>query len=888
MNDISMESQNTGDNGDHGTDITNTPNTTSQKVDPTAIPEILLNVLSFLDRDSLCASSRVSRTWRSLALLIAWQICHISSEIFCIAFQERDRDWYKRQEDEARRHNTNSWWRNHWDDKDYVKCVSKFLKNCFRIRSLTIASKEAGHKWPLYAGYPGEQAKAVAKGDSSKPAVYRHPPGLDNLVHLRLQASYPEAETMDRQELLYNLATSLAGRNPGLRDLEVEDVSSRWSEEGGSIYSLLAKTGGSLERLSISCIFRGRELYLLEYLLSSCDDYHCRCSDEECDSAYPCMEHGPYNLKELILDNMCGSWLSERERLDWTALDLLDGTLSIRSLSVLEYETATARPEEFDEETEQLTDYLPESSILAILRLCPDLERLRVSYKLLETLQATPGKGRFRAQALEVIDRPRTQHWWIPERDNFVTEMFRLCPNLTTIDFGMMYELTTEHWVEMMELYGPKLQSLSVWCAINFSSDALTTLIGPPIDHPSRALNGPSAMHCLTQLDINGLAMAHSAAPLVLRNLAALTHFFARDVPMDATQLIGFDWACTKLEVLHICVVLCQERQPKGKEWSWDDESGEWTTALQRRRKQQEHAVGHKREREVMQPLNVDSAENAEGNKNQPQNEMEAEAEAKRRRVEKQAKHENAAEEHGQELSGLQGQGSQSAAENSELTTETRLQIQICKQLGRLTKLRQLVLEGDKGHMDSTGCLQLTMQTGLSYLQPLQQSLETLILYRLDEQLSGRAEVDWIARNWIHHHNKRWLHAHPPLEYNQDEDEDFDSDEDEESDDSEEWADFDPSCHEPPEEDTLIYATERVNIRGASDKSEEDDDKSLYTCPPKFKQLLGVSVRDQRYSVKTAVANLTWLKNQWPSLVLTKKRKPISRNYYDSDESYSD
>ncbi|KAI7824082.1 hypothetical protein BC939DRAFT_450501, partial [Gamsiella multidivaricata] len=839
--------------------------TPSHGTDPLAIPEILSNVFVLFDRHTLQVCARVSRFWRSHALALAWKSLNISNDFFFAAFQEPEK--YKETLTQDRE-------------------LSKFFDNCSQLRSLNIVSNSKdAQRWPVSTMYKGGFGKTA----------YRHPPGLDNLERFCISQRQLQSFLHQKTELLYDLAASLVARNPGIRDLEV--LYQVWQDDARDrkedcLLKLLSKTGGALRRLSVSSTFEGQDIRLWEYLIQAHSDYQrCHNSDpsdkdpnEHCKSALPCMEHGPYSLDELILEDNSILWSDEIGQLDLTALNTISGTLSIRSLTIIGFETATECPGSSNN-IEQLATLLPDSSILAILRHCPNLERLSVSYNL----GGLPVEGSFGTQVRELVQHRSSagHYWWIPERDNFVTEMFRLCPKLTTIDLGMMYELTTEHWVEMMELYGPKLQSLSVWCAINFSSDALTTLIGPPIDHPSRALNGPSAMHCLTQLDINGLAMAHSAAPLVLRNLAALTHFFARDVPMDATQLIGFDWACTKLEVLHICVVLCQERQPKGKEWSWDDESGEWTTALQRRRKQQEHAVGHKREREVMQPLNVDSAENAEGNKNQPQNEMEAEAEAKRRRVEKQAKHENAAEEHGQELSGLQGQGSQSAAENSELTTETRLQIQICKQLGRLTKLRQLVLEGDKGHMDSTGCLQLTMQTGLSYLQPLQQSLETLILYRLDEQLSGRAEVDWIARNWIHHHNKRWLHAHPPLEYNQDEDEDFDSDEDEESDDSEEWADFDPSCHEPPEEDTLIYATERVNIRGASDKSEEDDDKSLYTCPPKFKQLLGVSVRDQRYSVKTAVANLTWLKNQWPSLVLTKKRKPISRNYYDSDESYS-
>ncbi|KAF9983579.1 hypothetical protein BGZ65_001643 [Modicella reniformis] len=74
-----------------------------------------------------------------------------------------------------------------------------------------------------------------------------------------------------------------------------------------------------------------------------------------------------------------------------------------------------------------------------------------------------------------------------------------------------------------------------------------------------------------------------------------------------------------------------------------------------------------------------------------------------------------------------------------------QIQIRVCEMIGCLTRLRELRIEG-KGSVwvDSSqwDCLELTLETGLDRLAPLQQNLEKLVVSALDERLCGRREVE--------------------------------------------------------------------------------------------------------------------------------------------------
>ncbi|KAI1308944.1 hypothetical protein EDD11_004153 [Mortierella claussenii] len=177
------------------------------------------------------------------------------------------------------------------------------------------------------------------------------------------------------------------------------------------------------------------------------------------------------------------------------------------------------------------------------------------------------------------------------------------------------------------------------------------------------------------------------------------------------------------------------------------------------------------------------------------------------------------------------------------------LQIQVCGQLGRLTKLRRLRLEGDiERDMDHRkyGCLELTLETGLDRLWPLQQNLETLIVNELEEKLAVRPhEADWIARNWIHHNNPRWLQAHPPK-----------------------WFSM-----------PISDSTSSVAPRNEENVSSSSD--HFLPCP-KFKELLGVSTRGADRSALSCNRNMAWLKEQCPLLDVVEYKDADDHGFFHS------
>ncbi|KAI8347565.1 hypothetical protein B0O80DRAFT_465418 [Mortierella sp. GBAus27b] len=141
------------------------------------------------------------------------------------------------------------------------------------------------------------------------------------------------------------------------------------------------------------------------------------------------------------------------------------------------------------------------------------------------------------------------------------------------------------------------------------------------------------------------------------------------------------------------------------------------------------------------------------------------------------------------------------------------LQVQVCEMLGRLTRLRVLRIEGER--TGTRDCLDLTLETGLDRLAPLK-NLEKLVVTQLDDKLAGKKEVEWIARNWIHHRNRRWLEKQDAMAK------------------------------------TLSPSLEPIQGRMVL--------QDVLVPSPKFNRLIGVAVNDQ------TMRNIEWLKKQCPAL----------------------
>ncbi|KAI8347568.1 hypothetical protein B0O80DRAFT_465424 [Mortierella sp. GBAus27b] len=283
----------------------------------------------------------------------------------------------------------------------------------------------------------------------------------------------------------------------------------------------------------------------------------------------------------------------------------------------------------------------------------------------------------------------------------------------------MMRHLAPHHWNELTRSYGQQLESFSVWGNHGrFDTSAFMALIGLPSTHPSR-----DQPHCLTRLNINGLDRLYSCAWMALQHLPHLKEFRARDVPLNARQLVTKDgWVCKGLEVLEICIAIYKKQQPKKTAWHWCDSEGKWATD-----------GPCSCSEEIRSAKEEPTLEDVIGS-------IKSEDQANDRHTVPSSTTETKGGEAGQYLK--------------------ELQIKVCEMLGRLTRLRELRIEGERS--GTRDCLDLTLETGLDRLAPLK-NLEKLVVTRLYDKLAGKKEVEWIARNWVHHRNRRWLPKQGPI-----------------------------------------------------------------------------------------------------------------------------
>ncbi|KAG0012827.1 hypothetical protein BGZ81_001356 [Podila clonocystis] len=500
-------------------------------------------------------------------------------------------------------------------------------------------------------------------------------------------------------------------------------------------------------------------------------------------------------------------------------------TVPIRSLSLLNFDQRNYQQDTGDEQDDTTDDVL-----LPFLRRFPDLEHLSLaveidegSSKMLPIEYTKPVAG-----ILEEIGYSYSDAESVPLTENLGEELFKCCPKITSLAFGPHTLLTLEQVASLSKAYAAQLQSYIMW-GILHESESLLYMLTVQCLYKSP----------LVELDISGCGrQLGEAAWVVFRTLPNLRHFRALGVPLHAQQLVGYDWVCAKLETLAIAVLVPRRMASLAEALeAIEYDSSAAYLALQELGisgavpSEEEVCVDDRvrgRKRKKAGKEGREKEKEGKKDKERKKNHKERNEKSKKRKRKHDSDVDNEKEDesvgslprvrepsHEARLSDVRETSSSAEHPCDRLKRHrtdfcAELQVMVCEQLGRLSRLRVLTLEGDEEVYSSLErvdwtCLSLTLDTGLDRLAPLQSSLETLSVYNLAEKIChGREEVEWISRNWVHHQD-----------------------------------------------------VEEVNDAGH---------KILRPSPP-FKNLLGVSVQGEM-STAMIHLNVAWLKDECPKLTI--------------------
>lgn len=537
-----------------------------------------------------------------------------------------------------------------------------------------------------------------------------------------------------------------------------------------------------------------------------------------------------------------------------------------------DYESSDDEPEEIN------------SVLYHLFRRLPLLERVRISpnHTKIREPSPLPVQEIIRTTCFDLRrERCLSPPWRLSE------DLMRFCPHLRAIDLSHHRELDSGHWEDLLKCYAPRLESLVCWSVSRVSPEALRHLVpaspgvvlkrGP---YPSQNWVG------LQELDISANRGCASIVQLFLKYVPTMRILRAFGVPVDGASLLGSDWACKDMEVLGINIMVpTRVRARILNPWCWCIRQNGWDITPQLKdianRGYHGWLMGDGESlRDVFEKL--DSSDQPrmghyEDVESEDEDEYLAElwqkrettaafkAREKRResiwssrlltREDKAfliwCEQQEALEEqvHDEAMAEWRRQNKRAKAEKDRRNKghNTQIQQQLCQQLGRLVKLKELTLEGCqytggeyKKHV-VFDCLHLTLETGLDYLRPLQANLEKLVVYQLGERLGGGAEVEWIAKNWVHHTDPVWQHT-------------FDT-----------WDR--QSYLEIPDE-------------------EEGSNRVLYPSS-KFRQLIGVHTQEREgLDAVSAAGNIAWLEYYCPELVVMRDDTKAPK-VKDSDEDSS-
>ncbi|KAF9364682.1 hypothetical protein BGX34_000783 [Mortierella sp. NVP85] len=590
--------------------------------------------------------------------------------------------------------------------------------------------------------------------------------GPRNLISLSVRARQIYTLKMHRDIVtrFYRLVGIVLLQNPEIQELE-------W-DAGGDIStaefvdSVLVHTNTNLRRLSIYGDHQNHEIRIFEHLIRTqgvpkIQENTPAIVEAGSGGNHHAGDNKSRGLEDLVLKNVRhGSRFLNGGLRGTEALRHVPGVLSIRALTLVDYEV------------NDVWSYLEplqarRGKLMAILERCPNLERLCVTFDISgtcasfdidsstlpsssssessitsisttstspttsatsSTVSSTPTASTAPTTALDpsyntffgnlkncfrYTDSPRKPGLFT-EDDDFVDELYRNCPKLCEIEFGIAYQFTTAHWTEMIRRYGPQLRALSVWGNVcQFDASVFMAMIGPPFSHPSR-----DQLHCMTRLNINGMNHLHDCAWMALQHLPRLKEFRARDVPLDARHLIMKDgWICKGLEVLEILILVPKHPSSPKEIQHWCYTQEQWVPVISNRI--EKYDAGHRYNDWIQTKPPLKEIQPTKKRRSLSEDEDEGMIK-RRKRTNAYCK---------------------------------EVQFQVCEMLGRLTQLRELRIEGERDIMINGfewDCLELTLETGLDHLASLQ-NLETLMVYTLDEELGGKEELEWIARNWVYH-----------------------------------------------------------------------------------------------------------------------------------------
>ncbi|KAF9352905.1 hypothetical protein BGX34_011907 [Mortierella sp. NVP85] len=798
-----------------------------------SIPEILSNALSYVDTATLQQCLRVSCLWYTCGQHLAWRTVGINMPRFISRVCDPIGSGRMNAGEDSDSDN---------DIDEFSQKRQDFLKNCRHIQSLCLTDARFERWLELI------DELFFIMNPNTPVSLNPQAACLKNLVHFSVHSTlFRPWSTPDRVNTpnLYYIVGAVVRQNPGIQNLEWK-VDESFAEPA-FVNIVLRRMTRNLKKLSIVWRLSGTRLeFVLQHVMKayekrleqpahqelmeeklpqkrltiaqgSLDDPSLTDEAERKSNRNDAQEnddgHGAFQLDELVLEDPHGP---SEDRGSGSNLDLLwlesfEGVLPIRSLSLVNIETAFYRERgtpDSDSDSESSWNNEsqdPDDSLLTILRKCPNLEKLRVTFDLYR--RGIPSDAKFLDSLKDdthfLHDFYLNNDYVINEGENFASSMHRSCPKLRELELGMFYQLEPEQWIRLMKYYRRQLESLSIWGnVIAFTSDAFMSLIGPPKSNPSK-----NRLHCLTRLNINGMSHLHDCAWMALFHLPLLKEFRAREVPLDARELTSEDsWTCKGLEVLEIFVLI-----PKRTQWQWRKNEDRWvkdvvcsqkgmttntTGSLNRHDDKKKCDSGRNHKNSSLKRPAMDSTTEEKPPKR-------VKTSSSQRRCERLAKSlENGINKHAQ--------------------------FKVCKMIGQLTQLRELRIEGEKNYRFSNKnwhCLELTLETGLDCLAPLRENLQKLIVTHLDDGLHFGAETEWIARNWVHYNNPQWLgrHASKALQPQ---------------------VISLPQGREEPEE-------------GRPTGAGFDGDTDLFTSSPKFKELIGIT---------SVTSNIKWLKEHCPTL----------------------
>ncbi|KAG0289833.1 hypothetical protein BGZ96_006669 [Linnemannia gamsii] len=567
-----------------------------------------------------------------------------------------------------------------------------------------------------------------------------------------------------------------------------------------------------------------------------------------------------WDLEELFIKNLgprsVVAHRSESALLDEFVLisELLgDRQVSIKSLTLLDFDVLKYTRGIYEDR---------QTAFYQITKRFPLLERLRISPD--PTIVRTPDPQHIqdRIRALFPDHTQQQQNTAIHESRAIGHPIFRNCPHLKVIDLSHQRLVSRADWSTLLRSYAPQLETLIAWDVEPLGPRQLMQLVPPTPAIVQTLYNGSHPFQAwagLQELDISANPAVGSAIHMFVRCIPTLRILRALGVPVNATNLVGFDWVCKDLEILAINIVVPRASLDTNATWRWDvgrdrwdiiftvpESLDKWFTVDGKPVYQEKvETVGQQESR-----TDAQLEDGCHGTKRISTYEDEwmdkKEVDTNRRRFEYSDDDGSDTDDDGSERTRQRRQQKLflkwMAMDEVAGRVQKTHQRQVCQQLGRLTKLRELTLEGNQGNSAADDgnqlidCLHLTLDTGLDYLRPLQANLEKLVIYQLEEELCGRAEMEWIAQHWVHHNNPVWQ------------------------------SEF-QNWKRAAKSHTGMEVADQVK-----DKDESVKPMSfLYT---KFKELIGIDVSGKvgGRSASRAAGNVSWLERQCPHLLVVKDR----------------